>query len=465
MWFSPKAIVGRAIQFGFRICAGPIERGLAAARAARVEAAKSQSRSCGAAVHIHPSVRIEHPQGLSIGNNVYVGEDCYIEADGGVEIQENVHLSRRIVIYSSDHDFRCGGYLPYGPARRYREVVIERNAWIGMNTVILPGVKVGAGAIVGMGAVVARDVPPLAIVGQAPFRTLGTRDPAAYAAAEAESRYGGRSGRPISDVERAGFPLTGTQRPTGPALLIIVSPDPSLVEWARTELLCAAGAIVAPARFSPLDRWALARARGALTASELDQRVFRLVRESTVFPAEHVRIEASATGPWILEALLGAAPKAAVIILEREAEQMAAAVLEAGAFDDNHGGDVFMNEPGEQSAFARAVLGPSWEMHGPPGRAGVWVRSALEAIESGLMTARSASILRIDVDTPEDTVARIAEHTSLGYFDGTCGRFPAAPAISAQAREEIHAGLLRSPTAANSMRSGDLATDLGDSGV
>jgi galactoside O-acetyltransferase len=53
--------------------------------------------------------------------------------------------------------------------------VIERNVWIGANATILPGVRVGHGSVVGAGAVVARDVPPLSVVLGVPARVARER--------------------------------------------------------------------------------------------------------------------------------------------------------------------------------------------------------------------------------------------------------------------------------------------------
>jgi len=75
-----------------------------------------------------------------------------------------------------------GLMIPWGEARVIKPVVIGDYVWVGMNAAILPGVTVGEGAIIGLGAVVAKDVPPRAIVVGNPGRVIGYRDEESYEA-------------------------------------------------------------------------------------------------------------------------------------------------------------------------------------------------------------------------------------------------------------------------------------------
>ena len=56
-------------------------------------------------------------------------------------------------------------------------VVIEDDVWLGTNAVVLPGVRVGRGAVVGAGAVVTRDVPPFTVVAGVPARPIRALTP------------------------------------------------------------------------------------------------------------------------------------------------------------------------------------------------------------------------------------------------------------------------------------------------
>lgn len=69
------------------------------------------------------------------------------------------------------------GHDPHSPvfADKGGPVTIGARAWIGYRALVLPGVKIGDGAVVAAGAVVTRDVAPYSIVGGNPAREIGTR--------------------------------------------------------------------------------------------------------------------------------------------------------------------------------------------------------------------------------------------------------------------------------------------------
>ena len=59
----------------------------------------------------------------------------------------------------------------------YGKVTIKKNAWLGMNVTICPGVTVGEYAVVAAGAVVTKDVPDYAVVGGVPAKVIKMLDP------------------------------------------------------------------------------------------------------------------------------------------------------------------------------------------------------------------------------------------------------------------------------------------------
>jgi maltose O-acetyltransferase len=131
---------------------------------------------CGKDVRIGAGVFFRAPEKTIIGDGVFIGSDCRIDALGGLRIGNYCALAADVTVLTVDHHHRDAESIPWGEARLIKPVVIEDYAWVGMNASILPGVTIGEGAIVGLGAVVAKDVPPLAIVVGNPARIVKYRD-------------------------------------------------------------------------------------------------------------------------------------------------------------------------------------------------------------------------------------------------------------------------------------------------
>ena len=134
---------------------------------------------------------------FSIVNNVHIGKDYYFATEGGLVIGDNTHISRRVTIYTHNHDYD-GDALPYDEKKVFKPVIISKNVWIGMNVSICPGVSIGEGSIIGMGSVVTKDVPPFTICGGNPALPIGNRNIEKYKYLELNSFYGGRNGSHIN---------------------------------------------------------------------------------------------------------------------------------------------------------------------------------------------------------------------------------------------------------------------------
>jgi len=123
------------------------------------------------------SARVFHPNRLCLGSYIYIGPHCSINAQGGIRIGDGTILAPEVVILSSSHDYREGELLPFDIYDVHRPVEIGSGAWIGYRAMICPGVRIGDGAVVAMGAVVTTDVAAGHVVGGNPARTLSERDP------------------------------------------------------------------------------------------------------------------------------------------------------------------------------------------------------------------------------------------------------------------------------------------------
>lgn len=107
---------------------------------------------------------------VSIGKGTVINHGCLLYTTGGLFIGENVSISAGAWFVTGTHDMND----PLFPDN-YLPIVIGDHAWIGARATILAGVTIGEGAVVMAGAVVARDVPPYAVVGGIPARIVSQR--------------------------------------------------------------------------------------------------------------------------------------------------------------------------------------------------------------------------------------------------------------------------------------------------
>jgi adhesin HecA-like repeat protein len=109
---------------------------------------------------------------FKMGNHSTINEGCRLDNRGGITIGDNVSISAQVCILTADHDPRSPTF-----AGRERAVRIDDYAFIGTRALILPGTIIGRGAVVAAGAVVTKEVLPLAVVAGSPAREIGRRDP------------------------------------------------------------------------------------------------------------------------------------------------------------------------------------------------------------------------------------------------------------------------------------------------
>jgi len=105
--------------------------------------------------------KCSHPESLEIGRNVDVGFSAYIQAEEGVVLEDDVQIAGGCKIYSVNTIEGTRG-----------KVVIKREACVGGNSVVLPGVTIGEEAIVGALSLVKKDIPAGEVWGGVPARRL-----------------------------------------------------------------------------------------------------------------------------------------------------------------------------------------------------------------------------------------------------------------------------------------------------
>lgn len=105
---------------------------------------------------------------IHVGRNVFINSCCHFQDQGGIYIGDGALIGPNVVLATLNHEQKA----EYRQDMRPSPIYIGKNVWLGANAVILPGVRIGDGAIVAAGAVVAKDVPPEVVVGGVPAKKI-----------------------------------------------------------------------------------------------------------------------------------------------------------------------------------------------------------------------------------------------------------------------------------------------------
>ena len=119
---------------------------------------------------IHMWANFFDPSGISIGSDTIIGDHAFLDGRSPLSIGSHVDIASSVMIYNSEHDLEKEDF-----SARVAPVEIGDYVFIGPRAIILPGVKVGKGAVIAAGAVVTGDVPDFMIVGGVPAREIGER--------------------------------------------------------------------------------------------------------------------------------------------------------------------------------------------------------------------------------------------------------------------------------------------------
>ncbi len=128
-----------------------------------------------------------------VNRNTELGERvCFngmqIHGAGKVKIGRNFHSGVECLIIAQNHNYE-GTKIPYDETFIYKDIEIGDFVWIGSRVMILPGTKIGEGAIIQGGAVVHGEIPPYAIAGGNPAKVFKYRDIEHFNKLKAEQRF------------------------------------------------------------------------------------------------------------------------------------------------------------------------------------------------------------------------------------------------------------------------------------
>jgi putative colanic acid biosynthesis acetyltransferase WcaF len=111
--------------------------------------------SIGCNVIIKPQVKITFPWKLTIGDHVWLGEECWLLNLERISLGNNVSISQRAFLCTGNHNYKSPKFdLITKP------IMVEDGAWIGAGAWVGPSVRVGTHAVLAAGSVATKDLVP-----------------------------------------------------------------------------------------------------------------------------------------------------------------------------------------------------------------------------------------------------------------------------------------------------------------
>ncbi len=126
----------------------------------------------GQQVRIKPGVQVKFPWRLQVGDYVWIGEKAWLDNVAPITIESHVCISQEVYLCTGNHDWNDPNFklIP-------SEIHLEESSWVAARAVIGPGVRVGRGAVLGVGSVAGRSLEPMTIYVGNPATPVKKRSP------------------------------------------------------------------------------------------------------------------------------------------------------------------------------------------------------------------------------------------------------------------------------------------------
>ncbi len=124
----------------------------------------------GKCVTIKPGVKITFPWKLDVGDNVWLGEECWLLNLAPITLESNVCISQRAMVCTGSHNFKSSSFDLITGA-----IHIERGSWVAANAFVGPGVSIGSHAVLTAGSVATGNLEPYGVYQGNPARKVRVR--------------------------------------------------------------------------------------------------------------------------------------------------------------------------------------------------------------------------------------------------------------------------------------------------
>lgn len=136
-----------------------------------------------AQLHIKGNPRIHSTASLRCGRNIYLGENSRISPysclwasdDSKIILGDNVLMGPGVKIFSSNYTTDDTAVPMILQPFVEKDIVVGNDVWLGANSIIVAGVKIGDGSIIAAGSVVTKDIPEYMVAGGIPAKPIRSR--------------------------------------------------------------------------------------------------------------------------------------------------------------------------------------------------------------------------------------------------------------------------------------------------
>jgi acetyltransferase-like isoleucine patch superfamily enzyme len=120
---------------------------------------------------LHMGTRFYFPSNISIGEDTIIGESAVLDGRASIRIGSHTDFASEVMIYNAWHDIEDPNFSAIS-----KPVEIGDFVFIGPRSIILPGVKIGNGAVIAAGSVVTKDIGEREVVGGVPAKPIKERE-------------------------------------------------------------------------------------------------------------------------------------------------------------------------------------------------------------------------------------------------------------------------------------------------